>query len=120
MIPMKKIPLLFVMILLSSLNILMAQEESEDSNITLSGSVDAYYRANFTSPNKGEYAQSPGTSFANQPGFALGMVNVIAAYEGEKVGFVADMVFGPRGADAVFASTGSSNIVNQLYLYWNV
>ena len=53
------------------------------------------------------------------------MVNLIGAYEGEKVGFVADLVFGPRGEDAVFASpfynaNGSSNIVNQLYAYWNV
>ena len=59
--------------------------------------------------------------FANQPGFALGMINLVAAYEGEKVGFVADMVYGPRGADAVFNSVGnSSSIVNQLYAYWNV
>src|SRR5690606_8879924 len=44
--------------------------------------------------------------------------NMVAAYKGEKVGFVADLVFGPRGADAVFLSTGSANIVNQLYMYW--
>ena len=36
-----------------------------------------------------------------------------------------DLVFGPRGEDAVFLSGtlrpgGSSNIVNQLYVYWNV
>jgi hypothetical protein len=48
------------------------------------------------------------------------MINIIAGYEGEKVGFVADMVYGPRGADAVFESTGSASIVNQLYAYWNV
>ena len=48
------------------------------------------------------------------------MANVILSYEGEKSGFVADLVFGPRGADAVFNSTGSSNIVNQLYAYYNV
>ncbi len=45
---------------------------------------------------------APGTSFANRPGFALGMANLIASYEGEKVGFVADLVFGPRGEEAVF------------------
>lgn len=55
------------------------------------------------------------------------MANVIATYEGEKVGFVADLVFGPRGEDAVFGSpmytggmAGSSQIVNQLYMYYNV
>lgn len=94
-----------------------AQEEAttevaaEEPTFSLSGSIDTYYRSS-------EYA--PGTSFGNLPGFALGMANVIVSYEGEKSGFVADFVFGPRGTDAVFNSTGSSNIVNQLYAYYNV
>ncbi|RQH20296.1 hypothetical protein D5R40_32140 [Okeania hirsuta] len=36
---------------------------------------------------------------------------------------MADLVFGPRGSDAVFASplySNSAQIVNQLYAYWNV
>ncbi len=97
-------------------------EETPDKKFSFSGSVDAYYRANFTGPND-ENAIAPGTSFANLPGFALGMANVIASYEGEKVGFVADLVFGPRGTDAIFASpmySATGDIVNQLYAYWNV
>ena len=104
---------------------LSAQDEEEKKwfdNFSLSGSVDGYFRTNFTAPNRsfdGTYV-APGTSFANQNGFALGMVNTILAYEGEKVGFVADLVYGPRGTDAVFAAqTASSSIVNQLYVYWN-
>lgn len=88
----------------------------------LSGSIDAYYRTNFDAPND-ENAIAPGSSFANLPGFALGMANIIASYEGAKVGFVADLVFGPRGTDAIFASpmySATGNIVNQLYAYWNV
>ena len=97
--------------------VIFAQEEAttevaaEEPTFSLSGSIDTYYRSS-------EYA--PGTSFGNLPGFALGMANVIVSYEGEKSGFVADFVFGPRGTDAVFNSTGSSNIVNQLYAYYNV
>lgn len=88
--------------------------------LTISGSVDAYYRANLNAPND-EDAAAPTSSFANQPGFALGMANLILGIEGEKSGFVADLVFGPRGTDAVFGSTtASSSIVNQLYAYWNV
>ena len=48
------------------------------------------------------------------------MFNLISAYEGEKAGIVADLVFGPRGQEAVFGSLASNNIVNQLYAYWNV
>lgn len=101
---------------------LFAQEEEVTPSFTVSGSIDAYYRANLNAPND-EDAVAPGSSFANLPGFALGMANVIMAYEGEKVGFVADLVFGPRGTDAIFASpmySATGNIVNQLYAYWNV
>ncbi|MDN3686837.1 porin [Cyclobacterium jeungdonense] len=123
---MKKFQLLIVLILFSTLSFVQAQEASEGSNLSLSGSVDAYFRTNLNAPNKGDDFQAPATSFANLPGFSLGMANIIAAYEGEKVGFVADLVFGPRGEDAVFGSplyagfeAGSSQIVNQLYMYWN-
>src|SRR5690554_3296115 len=120
---MKKIHLLTILISLALSPLVMAQEEAEPSPLSISGSVDAYYRTNFNAPNKGESAQAPGTSFASLPGFALGMANIVAAYEGEKVGFVADLVFGPRGSDAIFNSplySATGNIVNQLYVYWNV
>lgn len=101
-------------------DVLIVEEES--TPVTFSGSVDTYFRYNLNSSNRTEDGtiRTPGTSFANLPGFSLGMVNLIAGYEGEKIGFVADLVFGPRGADAVFNSVGSANIVNQLYTYWNV
>src|SRR5690606_8862760 len=115
---MKTTTFLLILVLTLSLSHVQAQEKADLSAITFAGSVDAYFRTNFNAPNKGEHAQAPGTSFANLSGFALGMANMVAAYEGEKVGFVADLVFGPRGTDAVFLSTGSANIVNQLYMYW--
>lgn len=93
--------------------------EQLTKNFTLGGSVDAYFRQNLNGPN-GEDAIAPRTAFANQNGFALGMVNVILSYDGAKVGAVADLVYGPRGEEAVFNSEPSNNIVNQLYVYWNV
>lgn len=87
--------------------------ETEEKSFSISGSIDAYYRANFNAPND-ENQISPGTSFADQSGFALGMANIIASYEGEKVGFVADLVFGPRG------EASSATVLNQIYAYWNV
>lgn len=111
--------------------LLFAQEEEEATGITFSGSVDTYFRANLNASNDPDEGGTlaPGTSFANQPGFSLGMFNLISSYEGSKVGFTADLVFGPRGGDAVFGSavpTGqgvaanASTFVNQLYAYWNV
>ena len=115
------------------MNSLMAQNsealEGFFSKVSLQGSVDTYFRANFNGLNKFEYdanetilgsPQAPATSFANDPGFALGMANLIVAYEGEKVGFVADLVIGPRGEDAVFLSGPSSNLLNQLFVYYHV
>lgn len=112
---------LLVILLLSAVT--FAQDEKEEAKFSLSGTVDAYYRANLNSANSGDNYSAPGSSFANLPGFALGMANIIAGYEGEKVGFVADLVFGPRGTDAIFASpmySATGDIVNQLYAYWNV
>lgn len=119
---MKKI-IIALLLLGISVNV-FSQEETEEQTkkFSLSGSIDVYYRVNLDAPND-ENAIAPGTSFANLPGFALGMANVIASYEGKKVGFVADLVFGPRGTDAIFASpmySATGNIVNQLYAYWNV
>jgi len=111
---MKKI----ILTLLLATSVLVNAQEEEKKSFTLSGSVDTYFRGNISG---GNFDTAPGSSFANQPGFALGMINLIAGYEGDKVGFVADMVYGPRGADAVFNSVGnSSSIVNQLYAYWKV
>ena len=113
---------LFTLTLLLLSVAISAQEETEEKkSFKFSGSIDAYYRANLTAPND-ENAIAPGSSFANLPGFSLGMANLVASYEGEKIGFVADLVFGPRGTDAIFASpmySATGNIVNQLYQYDN-
>lgn len=94
----------------------------EEKTLSLSASIDTYFRTNLSGPN-GDSAIAPGSSFANLNGFSLGMANIVASYEGEKAGFVADLVFGPRGTDAIFASpmySATGNIINQLYAYWNV
>lgn len=95
---------------------LFAQEETKEKKVSISGSIDAYFQSYLnTSDNLG---QAFGTSFADRTGFALGMANVIASYEGEKTGVVADLAFGPRGVAAV--GGGNDVFVNQLYAYWNV
>jgi len=114
---------LFTLSMLFVATSLFAQEEVTEKKLSITGSIDAYYRANLNAPNDLENWTAPGSSFANLPGFALGMANVVMSYEGEKTGFVADLVFGPRGTDAIFASpmySATGNIINQLYAYWNI
>lgn len=92
-------------------------ETATSTPLVISGSVDSYYRTVIGAAPQ----QAPASSFANGNGMSIGMANIIFKKEGEKTGFVADLVFGPRGNDAVFGSTiGSTPIVNQLYAYWNV
>jgi hypothetical protein len=119
---MKNLNKFFTLVLIGAMimsNTIKAQDSDDsepDPTFNFSGTVDTYFRASFT-----EDPVAPGTSFANLNGFSLGMANFIVSYEGEKSGFVADVVFGPRGSDAVFGSVGnSSEMVNQLYAYYNI
>ena len=108
--------LIGTMIMSNTIKARNTDDSEPDPTFNFSGTVDTYFRASFT-----EDPVAPGTSFANLNGFSLGMANFIVSYEGEKSGFVADVVFGPRGSDAVFGSVGnSSEMVNQLYAYYNI
>lgn len=95
------------------------KEEEEKPTFTLSGSVDTYFHSTFKTSNYyyGD-ANASSTSFADQKGFALGMVNLIATYSGEKAGFTADLVFGPRGQAAVFGTASGQAIINQAFVFY--
>jgi hypothetical protein len=105
-----------------------AAPAEEEKTFTISGSIDTYAHTTFGKTNTDFGTYAPTTSFANLKGFGIGMANLIASYQGEKAGFTADLVFGPRGSDAVFnsggyvnvAGAGSGQIVNQLFAYYKV
>ena len=109
---------LFTLSMLFVATALFAQEEVAEKKLSITGSVDAYYQTYLTAPDNQE--ATFGTAFAGQSGFALGMGNVIFAYDGEKAGAVLDLVTGPRGAGATFNTDIVDGIVNQAYVYWNV
>lgn len=100
-------------VLFATATVFAQEEDAKEKKLSLSGSVDAYYQTNLSASDT--ESQSFGSSFANELGFAMGMANIVLAYEGEKTGVVADVTFGPRGDDA----TGGYNL-NQLYAYLNV
>lgn len=101
-------------------------QSDSTKTFTLSGSVDTYVHTSLGATNGAFGTHAPTTAFANLKGFSLGMVNLIATYQGEKAGFTADVVFGPRGRDAVFydepkeGSYTGQRIVNQLYAFYKL
>ena len=110
---------LFTILTFAFVGFTFAQEEEPKFNVT--GSVDAYFRANLTSSNDGDANTALGnqgdlSAFNNDSGFSLGLANVTLSYEGEKVGFMADLAVGQR-ADQY---NGAGSIVNEAYMYWNV
>lgn len=97
-------------------------KEEENPTFSLAGSVDTYFHSSFKTKNPYNSVSlyGPSTAFADLKGFSLGMVNLIASYQGEKSGFVADVVFGPRGKAAVFATASGQAIINQMYAYYKI
>ena len=92
-----------------------AAEEPAKSNWDLRGVVDAYYLVN----SKGATFPTSFTSKSNN--FMLGMANLILSKESGKVGFMADVAFGPRAeaANGYANATGAISslaLVKQLYV----
>ena len=95
------------------------EEKQEEPTFSFSGSVDTYFHSSFGTTNAayGDIS-APATAFSDLKGFGLGMANLIASYSGDRVGFTADLVFGPRGRAAVF--TSPQGIVNQMFAYYKL
>ncbi|WP_262497203.1 porin [Ohtaekwangia koreensis] len=103
-------------------------QSDSTKTFTLSGSIDTYVHSSFGTRNlypldndgNPSATYAPSTSFADLKGFSLGMVNLIASYQGEKAGFTADVVFGPRGRAAVFGTASGQAIINQMFAYYKL
>ena len=79
--------------------IVQAQDSTKKENLTLSGSVDAYYRYNFHNAKDSMHTNNY-TSFTNsQNSFELGMASLKAAYTIGKVEGVVDVGFGTRAEE---------------------
>ena len=86
-------------------------EKKAEAPLTISGQVDAYYRATSNKVNGSK------TSYTLQNGaVGLGMANIAIAKDNGKIGFVADLMFGPRAEETNYGYTGSSSFIKQLYV----
>ena len=82
----------------------------QDGGLTVSGSVDAYYKYDFSGyRDEGGLSNIP-TSFANeQNSVSLGMVNLVVSKTVGKASFVGDVSFGPRGQYQSLVNAGDGN-----------
>ncbi len=103
----------FAAIAALSISTLNAQDSTKP--LTITGSVDAYYR--FNPGASGSSFKNNLTSFTNSEStFQLGMASVKASYTTGKVGAVVDLGFGTRAEEFSYADNGTLAAVKQAYL----
>lgn len=93
-----------------------AQDSASKGNLTISGSVDAYYRYNFHNAKDSGYTNNF-TSFTNsQNSFELGMASIKADYAIGKVDGVIDLGFGTRAQEFSYNDGGTRAAIKQAYV----
>jgi hypothetical protein len=91
-------------------------QDSTKGNLTINGSVDAYYRYNFHNA-KDSGRTNNYTSFTNsQNSFELGMASVKADYAIGKVDGVIDLGFGRRAQEFSYNDEGAMAAIKQAYI----
>ncbi|MCB0471807.1 MAG: porin [Saprospiraceae bacterium] len=96
-----------------------SQEETTTPSLTISGSIDAYYRFNFQNANKIPATDNL-TSFTNsQNSFELGMASVKFDYSKGKLGGVIDLGVGTRATEFSYAESGALSALKQGYVTYS-
>ncbi|MDP4263765.1 MAG: outer membrane beta-barrel protein [Bacteroidota bacterium] len=105
-----------IIIVSTSFSSVFSQDSTKKGNLTISGSVDAYYRYDFNNA-KDSARTNNYTSFTNsQNSFELGMASVKADYAIGKVDGLLDLGFGRRADEFSYNDHGSLTAVKQAYL----
>ena len=93
-----------------------AQDSTKKGTLTLSGSVDAYYRFNFANAKDSGHVNNF-TSFTNsQNSFEIGMASLKADYSIGKVDGVLDLGFGRRASEFSYNDQGALAAIKQAYV----
>jgi len=85
---------------------------SNEPVLTITGSVDAYYKLDFAKTTANSLTSFTQTHNA----FSLGMASVKFEHKGDKVSAVADLGFGPRAKDFAYTDNGITQAVKQMYV----
>jgi hypothetical protein len=93
-----------------------AQDSTKKGNLSISGSVDAYYRYNFQNAKDSAHTNNY-TSFTNsQNSFELGMASIKGDYSIGKVDGVLDLGFGKRAEEFSYNDTKTMAAIKQAYV----
>jgi len=93
---------------------------AQEQPLTISGSVDTYYKYDFSGYKNPDGLSNIPTSFANEHNsVSLGMINVILEQNLGKASFVGDVSFGPRGQYQSLINAGDNNSFHIQNLYVN-
>lgn len=116
---MKKKLLLFSLCVLSVYT-LKAQEAESPEPLSISGSVDTYYKYDFSGFKNENGTSNVRTSFVNeQNSISLGMIDLILKKKVNKASFVGEVSFGPRGQYQSLANGADDNSFHIQNLYVN-
>lgn len=113
---MKKISL-FILAAIVSQDIFSQDGDTTEkkSPLTITGSVDAYYRYNFNNPK--DYPYNSFTSFTRSGNsFELGMASIRADHSFGKVSATIDLGFGTRAEEFAYNDANSRFALKQLYV----
>jgi hypothetical protein len=93
---------------------------TSDAPLVISGSVDTYYKYDFSGHNNIGYPGTGGSYFANeQNSVSLGMIDLALKKKVGKAAFVGEMSFGPR-SDQSLPSGGANYHIQNLYVSYDV
>ena len=113
---MKRMKILLASTILLTGNIVRGQDSTKKGNLTVSGSLDAYYRFNFHNA-KDSARTNNYTSFTNsQNSFELGMASVKAEYTIGKADGAVDLGFGRRAEEFSYNDHGTLAAIKQAYV----
>jgi hypothetical protein len=107
---MKKLFLLFSTLCLTAVAA-SAQDSTSNNPLVITGSVDTYYKYDFSGRKFANGSSNIGTSFANeQNSVSIGMVDLGLKKKVGKVAFVGELSFGPRGQSQSIPDAASAPV----------
>ncbi len=98
---MKKLSLLMIAFIIGTFQ-LKAQDEEEKKGLQISGSVDTYWKYDFSGYINEDGISNIGTSFADeQNSISIGMIDIALSQTVGKASFVGEFSFGPRSFKSI-------------------